>query len=185
MAAIDEPTLKAALEFMRTYEKGLSALRYPRDNVSLRLADQKCPPYELAKAHCLTPDVTDPDVAILAFGTLAMNALDAADAVKADTKVAVYDARFAKPVDKALIRALLEARTPIITIEDHTLPGGFGSAVLDAAAELSLDTTAITRLGLPDAWIHQNSRPQQLTEAGLDTPAIINAIRSRATITSS
>jgi len=185
MAAIDEPTLKASLEFMRTYEKGLSALRYPRDNVSTRLADQKCPPFELGKAHCQTPDVTDPDVAILAFGTLAMNALDAADAVKSDTKVAVYDARFAKPVDKALIRSLLEARIPIITIEDHTLLGGFGSAVLDAAAEMSLDTTSITRLGLPDAWIHQNSRPQQLTEAGLDTPAVINAIRARTTITAS
>jgi len=185
MAAIDEPTLKAALEFMRTYEKGLSALRYPRDNVSLKLAERRCPPFELGEAHNLTPEATDPDVAILAFGTLAINALDAADAVKSDTKVAVYDARFAKPVDKALIRNLLEARTPIITIEDHTLPGGFGAAVLEAAAEMNLDTTAITRLGLPDAWIHQNSRVQQLTEAGLDTPSIVRAIRSRATITSS
>jgi 1-deoxy-D-xylulose-5-phosphate synthase len=183
MAAIDEPTLKAALEFMRTYEKGLSALRYPRDNVSPRLADRPCPPFELGKAHNLTPEVTDPDVAILAFGTLAMNALEAADAVKADTKVAVYDARFAKPVDKALLRSLLESRTPIITLEDHTLHGGFGAAILESAAEMSLDTTGITRLGLPDSWIHQNSRAQQLTEAGLDTPSIIRAIQAAVSAT--
>src|SRR6185436_14727034 len=69
-AAIDEPSLLAALEFLRTYEDGLSSLRYPRDIVSPRLAGQVCPPFVLGKARCLTPDTESaPDVAVLAFGT--------------------------------------------------------------------------------------------------------------------
>ncbi|MEM9839576.1 MAG: hypothetical protein AAF830_10550, partial [Pseudomonadota bacterium] len=52
-AAIDEPSLRAALEFMRDYDSGLSAVRYPRDDVSDRFGD--APPFELGKARCLTP----------------------------------------------------------------------------------------------------------------------------------
>jgi 1-deoxy-D-xylulose-5-phosphate synthase len=183
-AAIDEPSLRAALEFMRGYENGLSAVRYPRDIVSPRLADQPCPPFELGRARCLTPRFEtpqeSPDVAVLAFGTLAITVLEAADSLAGEYRIAVYDARFAKPVDTALISSLLERRIPIVTIEDHSLIGGFGSAVLEAAQEMGLDTSRITRLGLPDAWIHQNSRARQLAEAGLDAPAIIRAIREAA-----
>ena len=53
-AAIDEPSLRAALDFMRLYEDGLSSVRYPRDTVSARLADQACPPFVLGRARCLT-----------------------------------------------------------------------------------------------------------------------------------
>jgi 1-deoxy-D-xylulose-5-phosphate synthase len=177
MAAMDEPSLRASLEFMRCYEKGLTAVRYPRDKVSDRLVGEPCPPFELGKARNLTPDVTEPEVAVLAFGTLAITALEAADALRDEARVAVYDARFAKPVDRELIRSLLEQRIPIVTAEDHGLPGGFGSAVLEAASEMGLDTSSITRLGLPDAWVYQNSRAQQLAEVGLDVAGLIRGIR--------
>ncbi len=183
IAAIDEPSLKASLEFMRVYEDGLSAVRYPRDVVSTKLANEPCPDFELGRARLLTPAVTpdsDPHVAVLAFGTLAMNALDAAAALKDEYRIAVYDARFAKPVDAALIRTLIERRIPIVTIEDHGLIGGFGSAVLEAAQELGLDASHITRLGLPDSWVYQDSRGKQLAEVGLDVPGIVRALRQAA-----
>lgn len=182
-AAIDEPSLRAALEFMRTYDTGLSMVRYPRDIVSERLLADPCPPFVLGKARCLTPALDtsaggrQPDLAILAFGTLAMNALDAASDVSSDMNVAVYDARFAKPVDAALLTSLVDASIPILTIEDHSVVGGFGSAVLDAAQELGLDTIRITRLGLPDSWVHQDSRAKQLAEVGLDRAGISKACR--------
>lgn len=186
LAAIDEPSLIAGLEFMRTYDDGLSAIRYPRDNVSNRLAGQECPPFVLGKARCLTPalDVQAgadaPDVAVLAFGTPAIDALRAADDLASELRVAVYDARFAKPVDRSLIRALLERRIPVVTVEDHGVIGGFGAAVLEAAQEMGLDASRVIRLGLPDAWIIQDSRSKQLAEAGIDAAGIARAIRQAA-----
>jgi len=199
MAAMDEPSLSAAIEFMRTYEVGLSSVRYPRDNVSPRVAAAACPPFVLGKARCLTPttstipstlrttsndvaahadaDLT-PEVAILALGTCAIDALDAADTLTAEgLRVAVYDARFAKPVDHELLRALLSRRIPVVTVEDHSVIGGFGSAVVDAAQHMGLDASAVVRLGIPDSWIYQDSRKRQLELAGLDAPAIAAAAR--------
>jgi 1-deoxy-D-xylulose-5-phosphate synthase len=173
-AAIDEPSLKAAMEFMRTYDTGLSSVRYPRDIVSPRLLGQDCPAFELGKARLLTPDMPGPeaDVAVLAFGTPAISALAAAESVHAAARVSVYDARFAKPIDRELVRTLLLAGVPIVTVEDHSVVGGFGAAVLEAAAELGLDASHVTRLGLPDRWVLQDSRAKQLAEVGLDAGAI-------------
>jgi 1-deoxy-D-xylulose-5-phosphate synthase len=206
MAAIDEPSLRASLEFMRTFDDGLSAVRYPRDVVSTRLEAFDCPPFKLGRARCLTPEfewllcrATDrcsersvlpgavdaaqtlPDLAILAYGTPALTALDAAEALAADydapLRAAVFDARFAKPLDTALIRAVLSRGIPLVTIEDHSIIGGFGSAVLEAAQEMGLDASRVMRLGLPDSWIYQDSRSKQLAEVGLDKPGLIRAIR--------
>lgn len=197
LAAVDEPSLKASLEFMAGYDAGLSAVRYPRDTVSPVLAGQPCPPFELGKARCLTPSLDvksegadtrpTPDVAILAFGTLAITALEAAataaeSGTSSGTKVAVYDARFAKPVDSELIRLLLEKGLPIITIEDHSVVGGFGSAVLEAAQEMGLDASNLIRLGLPDRWVYQDSRSKQLAEVGLDKTGILAAIKRAAMV---
>ncbi|MCC6677447.1 MAG: 1-deoxy-D-xylulose-5-phosphate synthase [Phycisphaerales bacterium] len=183
-AAMDEPSLVAALEFMRGYEAGLSAVRYPRDTVSDRFSGEACLPFELGRARCLTPrfeSLTDrPVAAVLAFGTPAIAAMEAADRLGEEYPVAVYDARFAKPVDQALIRRLLQNQIPIITVEDHSIIGGFGSAVLEAAQELGLDASRVVRLGLPDSWILQDSRAQQLAEVGLDAAGIALAIRRAA-----
>lgn len=178
-AAIDEPSLREALAFMAGYEDGLSAVRYPRDKVSGRFSDQECPPFELGKARYLTPDLPPEslDAAVLAFGTPAITALDAADSLGDELRVGVWDARFAKPVDSGLIRNLLRLGLPVVTIEDHGLQGGFGAAVLETASEMRLDTSGITRLGLPDEWIIQDPRSVQLREAGLDAISIAEAIR--------
>lgn len=185
-AAIDEPSLLAALEFMRQYEVGLSSVRYPRDIVSDRLITQECPPFVLGKARCLTPSLdptnpatseASPDLAVLAFGTPAITALDVADSLRPEMRVAVWDARFAKPLDIGLLRALLERRIPVVTVEDHSIVGGFGSAVLEAAQEMRLDGSLITRLGLPDRWIYQDSRSKQLAEVGLDASGMARAMR--------
>ncbi|GIW74274.1 MAG: 1-deoxy-D-xylulose-5-phosphate synthase 2 [Phycisphaerales bacterium] len=178
-AAIDEPSLRAALEFMLGYERGLSSVRYPRDTVCDRLADRPCPPFELGKARLLTePTDEPPDAAILAFGVPVWAALDAAEALQGQANVAVYDARFAKPVDRSLLRSLAEAGVPILTVEEHTLPGGFGSAVLEALEEMGLLGVRLRRVGMPDRWIKQDSRKAQLAEVGLDAAGIERQLRA-------
>ncbi|MBM44396.1 MAG: 1-deoxy-D-xylulose-5-phosphate synthase [Phycisphaerae bacterium] len=175
MAAMDEPSLRASLEFMRTYEQGLSCVRYPRDSVSERFAEE-CPPFEPGKARPLQVHDT-PDAAVLGYGVMALSGVEAAEAIGADAKIDVYDARFAKPVDRDLIRSLIERNVPIITIEDHTVTGGFGSAVIAAAHDMGLDTRGITRMGLPEHWIYQGSRDEQLAEAGISVENITRVLR--------
>ena len=97
-----------------------------------------------------------------------------------EVRVSLYDARFAKPVDTDLILRLLEAKIPIVTVEDHGIHGGFGAAVIEAASELNLDAGLVTRLALPDAWIYQDSRSAQLKEAGIDTASIASTLREVA-----
>ncbi len=167
-AAIDEPSLQAAMRWMATYEDGLSVVRYPRDVVLEDACD--CPPFELGKARALR-STNNPQLAILAYGPTAYDAMLAADRVAPDV-IDVYDARFAKPVDGDLIESLISKQIPIITVEDHSSIGGFGAAVIEEACKRNLDTSGITILGLPDRWIEHGSRSEQLEEAGIDAVGI-------------
>lgn len=179
LAAMDEPSLKAALEFMANYDEGLSSVRYPRDGVSARFADQPCPPFELGKARALVEHEA-PDVAVLGLGVMALEAMNALALLNghSEYKVSVYDARFAKPVDESLLTRLLSRGIPVITVEDHSIRGGFGACVLEACNRLQLDTRLVTRMALPDSWIYQGERAEQLAEASLDAPAIARTIRT-------
>ena len=178
MAAMDEPSLNAGLEFMRTYDTGLSAIRYPRDDVDARFADQACPAFELGRARALRVH-DNPDIAILGFGVMTLTAMDAVDRIGSEAIINVYDGRFAKPVDRELIRDLLEREIPIITIEEHGVHGGFGAAVIEAASDMKLNAGMVHRMALPDAWIYQGSRTGQLEEAGLDVESLIEVVRTQ------
>jgi len=139
-------------------------------------ASEPCPPFVPGKARALVTHET-PDVAILAYGTCAIDAAIAAGELSGEYRVSVYDARFAKPVDVELLRSLLDRGIPVVTIEDHSIEGGFGSCVLDAANLAGLDARLVTRMALPDRWIYQGERSEQLAEAGLDVPGIIRTVR--------
>ncbi len=174
MAAIDEPTLRASLDFMADCESGISAVRYPRDAVP-NLQDT-CEPFTLGKAASLV-ECDEPNVVVLAYGAPAKDAMEAAERLRGDCSVAVYDARFAKPVDGDLVEHFLRRDIPIITVEDHSLTGGFGSCVLEEAARRGLDCRGILRLGHPERWIGHGSRSEQLKEVGIDADGIVSAIR--------
>jgi 1-deoxy-D-xylulose-5-phosphate synthase len=176
MGALDEPSMKAALEFMASHDGGITSLRYPREGVSDRFTGTPCPPFELGKARALVKHAS-PDVAILAFGTMAHESAEAI-AQLGEYTVDLYDARFAKPVDVALLRDLLGRGIPVVTVEDHSIRGGFGACVLEACNEHGLDTRLVTRLAIPDHWIHHGERKEQLVDAGLDPASIARAVRS-------
>ena len=182
MAAMDEPSLKASLEFMAEYSTGLSAVRYPRDGVSEMFAKDACAPFVAGKARALITHA-DPQIALIGYGTSAIdaataahelaNSSDGADAIRAN----VYDARFAKPVDIDLVASLVARGVPIITIEDHSIRGGFGACVLEACSDRGIETRSITRLAMPDSWVYQGERKDQMHEAGIDSAAIVAAAR--------
>ncbi len=185
MAACDEPTLKAALRFMKDYDAGATFLRYPRDNVAEKplQTESECPAFELGKANLVIAPEAKPDLVVLAYGMPVYAAAEAVrmlnDKSSGDSggyDIALYDARFAKPVDMELLRKVIGAGIPVLTIEDHALAGGFGSGVLEACNEAGLSTQGIKRSGLPMKWIKQAGRKEQLAEVGLDAKGIARTI---------
>ena len=180
MAACDEPNLRAALTFMARHDDGASFLRYPRDRVAESPLQQDPPPFELGKANLVKPAAGDrPDLAILAYGPMVYQALDAIEELRRQGyNPALYDARFAKPVDVELVRSLLEAKVPVLTVEDHSLVGGFGATVLEACNERKIPTDNVHRLGMPEAWVFQETRANQLAQVGLDAAGIARSVRA-------
>jgi 1-deoxy-D-xylulose-5-phosphate synthase len=173
MAPADEPELWAALRFALTLDVP-NAIRYPRDTVPEPLGET--PPFELGRSRSMRDG---PDATIIAYGTQVGFAMEAARTLEQeDVYVTVINARFAKPLDGEMLTTAITRGGPVITVEDHSLAGGFGSAVLETAHRLGLATEAIIRLGLgPDHFYKHGSRTGQLAEAGIDAAGIAAATR--------
>ena len=117
-------------------------------------------------------------MAILAYGPEVYEAAKAIGELELQGyDIALYDARFAKPVDVELIRELVETGIPILTIEDHALVGGFGACVLEACNDERIETDRIYRMGMPEGWIYQDTRDGQLEQVGLDASGIARTVR--------
>jgi 1-deoxy-D-xylulose-5-phosphate synthase len=155
------------------------AIRYPRDRLPEQ--DFSADPVRPGRGAILRHGK---DGAILAYGAMAGEAVGAADRLAArGIRVAVASARFAKPVDADLLAALLSAQPFVVTVEDHALPGGFGSAVLEAAEAGGLDGRKVHRLAAPDAFIEHDSRRAQQAAAGLTADGVaacVEALRRTA-----
>lgn len=173
-APADENELRAAMRFALNRSSPV-AIRYPRDNVPESMGD--APAFELGKSRLMQ---NGRDATILAYGATVSHALDAAVLLAADdVYVKVVNARFAKPADDQMVRDACLAGHPVITVEDHSVTGGFGSAILETANRLHLPTHRITVLGMPaDRFIAQGSRAGQLAECGIDAAGIAATIRT-------
>ena len=112
-------------------------------------------------------------IAILAFGPLLHEAMKAAEAVDAS----VIDMRFVKPLDRDALRKAASTHAQLVTIEDHALMGGAGSAVLEALSEEGL-VVPVLRLGLPDVITIQGSQAELHRHYGLDSEGILRKIRA-------
>jgi len=174
MAPCDEPELLAAMKFGLTLD-GPCAIRYPRDNVPSPLPD--CPAFELGVSRRLR---SGPDATVLCYGLTTIYALAAAEILAENgIEIGVVNARFAKPIDREMVAEAFVPGHLVVTAEDHSIAGGFGSAVLEVAQELGLDASAMVRLGLPvDRFVAHGSRAGQLAECRLDASGIAATIQS-------
>ncbi|MBS1736161.1 MAG: 1-deoxy-D-xylulose-5-phosphate synthase [Bacteroidetes bacterium] len=121
-------------------------------------------------------------IAILSFGHPGNFAAAAIRDVKADgLSPAHYDMRFAKPLDEPMLHEVFQNFSKIITVEDGTVIGGFGSAILEFMNEHNYKAD-VRVLGIPDKVIEHASQKQQQTTAGITTPQIADAIRDFARI---
>ena len=150
---------------------GPSAIRYPRGaGVGAPIPDQGTV-LPVGKAEVLAEGSR---VALVGYGHGVQVALDAAGIVSESLGVppTVVNARFAKPLDVDLLEEIAATHDVIVTIEDHALEGGFGTAVIEA---LPGAEARIERVGIPDRFIQHGRRDLLLAEAGV-TPAAAAAL---------
>jgi 1-deoxy-D-xylulose-5-phosphate synthase len=112
-------------------------------------------------------------VAILAFGAMLKPALEAGAALDAT----VANMRFVKPLDAELVRELARRHELLVTVEEHQVMGGAGSAVCEALSRQAIDRRVLL-LGLPDRFIDHGDPARLLAAVGLDGFGIAQSIRS-------
>lgn len=162
------PMLKLALS-----RGGPTSMRYPK--AGLEKIERAVAPLEVGQAEVI--DWGD-DVILIAYGTLLSACSKAAATLRGEgLSVGLVNARFVKPLDRATLGKAIEEASLVVTVEEGTLEGGFGSAVLEAANEMGLDARKVLRLGLPDRFVEHAERAELLTDLGLDSAGICRSVR--------
>jgi 1-deoxy-D-xylulose-5-phosphate synthase len=172
MAPGDEMDVGPMLRFALGHD-GPASLRYPKAN--LEKIERDPAPIELGQAEVLE---WGSDGVFIAFGSLFATCVKAAERLREEgLDIGVINARFAKPLDRGTILRAVEQLPLVLTVEEGTLEGGFGSAVLEAANSAGLDTRSILRLGLPDRFIEHAERHELLADLGLDVKGMCRTVR--------
>ncbi|MBU3647026.1 MAG: 1-deoxy-D-xylulose-5-phosphate synthase, partial [Limnohabitans sp.] len=173
MAAGDEAELMHMTATAAAHNSGPIAFRYPRGNGTGIALPAKGTPLEIGKGRILREGK---QVALLNFGTRLNECLKAADALAAQgISATVADARFAKPLDMALVEKLLREHALVLTIEEGAA-GGFGAHVLSEAANAGLLDNSHTKLRvltLPDEYQAHDTQDKMYAQAGLDAAHIV------------
>ncbi|RLK03215.1 1-deoxy-D-xylulose-5-phosphate synthase [Tenacibaculum discolor] len=162
---------------MFTAQQGLEhpiAIRYPRGKGKLEQWQLPFETIEVGKGTCLKEGT---QIAVLSIGTIADNVSEAINQLENKEVIAHYDLRFVKPLDKQLLDTIFKKFDTIITVEDGTIKGGFGSEVLEYASEVNYQGK-IKLLGIPDEFIHHGTIQQLQEVCGIDTISIQKVIQS-------
>ena len=181
-APANDIEVRGALEFALGQDRPV-VIRYPKDFV---------PEQKHVRAACAKPFVLGKSVlvkrskkstaVIVSYGSILTEALNAAEMLAEDgIAVDVINGRFAGPVDEKIVSGPDKGKV-VITVEDHALACGFGSAVLELAAAKKRSIKAIRVLGAPGRFIGHDSRSQQLMEAGINADKIVEAVKEMLSV---
>ncbi|MEE3385470.1 MAG: 1-deoxy-D-xylulose-5-phosphate synthase [Prevotella sp.] len=167
---MDETELRKMMFTAQLPDKGTFVIRYPRGRGSV--VDWRCPFEEIAvgKGRCLREGT---DVAVLSFGPLGVEVQKAISDVS--LSVAHYDMRFVKPLDEELLDEVGRKFKRIVTVEDGSREGGFGSAVLEWMSDHGY-TPQMKRLGLPDRFVEHGTVAELQKITGIDAESIKKAV---------
>ncbi len=160
------PMLRWALE-----HDGPVAIRYAK--AAAEAIARTALPVELGKAEVIGQGK---DGCLIACGSMLIPCAEAAKRLAAEgADLGVINARFVKPLDGGTILATVADMPLVVTVEEGVLMGGFGSTVLEAAADTGLNTIHIHRLGIPDRFIEHGPRTELLADLGLDAAGIVRS----------
>jgi len=175
MAPSDESECRAMLSTGYRH-RGTAAIRYPRGAGPGAQIDPSLDILPIGKGKELRVSsiTARKKVAILAFGSMVGPSLTAANMIDAT----LVNMRFIKPLDTALIAEMASTHDLIVTVEENSLMGGAGSAVMETMQALHLSTPTMC-LGLPDTFIEHGVHETMLAQCGLDSEGIANAIHAK------
>jgi 1-deoxy-D-xylulose-5-phosphate synthase len=172
--------LRAMMELACNYENGPLAIRYPRGNTA-EIDEKKSPQIEFGKAHILRKGK---DVALFAVGLMVDTAEQVADLLEAKGySTAVINARFVKPLDEIVIVQFGRKVKMMVSLEENTIHGGFGSGVLEILSEKGICVPTL-QIGVPDRFIEQGSPEEQRQAAELSPEQIYTRILHRLPVPS-
>ncbi len=174
MAPKDENELqhmiKTAIE-----HPGPSAVRYPRGIGCGVPMDQEIRTLAIGKSELIKDGS---EAVIIAIGNMVCPSIEAAKRLADEgMSVAVVNARFVKPLDREMITAFARKTGRIITVEEHVLLGGFGSAVLECLDANGLTGIKTHRIGLPDAYVEHGTQKALRQKYGLDVDGIYATVK--------
>lgn len=176
MAPKDEAELQRMIVTGIQHTSSPIALRYPRGNgYGVSLMDEGWEPLPIGKGELVR---RGGDVLMVAYGSMVYPALQAAEILSEyGIEATVVNARFAKPLDTALIVPLAQQIGRVVTLEEGCVIGGLGSAVAEALLEQDVPVP-VTRIGVPDQLVDHAKPDQSKTELGLTSPQIAERIQA-------
>jgi 1-deoxy-D-xylulose-5-phosphate synthase len=173
----DENEMHAALEYAVNSDNS-TAIRYARDKIASQLykpfADKLETPFEKGKSvKLIAPE--NPKAAIITYGQMLAEGIKACDILKKDgIQTELINARFANPIDDEL--AGTAVKMPLVTVEDHSIAAGFGSAVMEKLSQKGF-AAKVAALGVPAKPIRHDTRANQLAECGLNAQSIAETVK--------
>lgn len=173
-APMNEEELRDMM-YTSTLEKnaGPISIRYPRGNGVMPEWRTPLKEMTIGKGRKLREGK---EIAVLSFGTAGNLAVTALNKLGTDgLQVGHYDMRFVKPIDEELLHEVFARYKKIVTVEDGTIVGGFGSAVLEFMAAHQYHAE-VKMLGMPDAIIEHGEQPELYAECGFDANSIVKTI---------
>ncbi|MBI9033277.1 MAG: 1-deoxy-D-xylulose-5-phosphate synthase [Bacteroidales bacterium] len=173
-APMNEEELRDMMFTGQLPNKGPFAIRYPRGRGVM--IDWKTPfkEQQIGKGRKIKDGK---DVAIVSIGHPGNFVTEACEKLKAEGKdPAHFDMRYLKPIDEELLHEVFKNYNKIITVEDGTILGGLGSAVIEFMNDNNYNAH-VERLGVPDKFIEQGTPEQLFHECGYDADGIVNAVK--------
>ncbi|MBE2280047.1 MAG: 1-deoxy-D-xylulose-5-phosphate synthase [Ignavibacteriaceae bacterium] len=175
MAPKDEAELRDMLYTAIEYKKGPVAIRYPRGNA---LGVEILPGFRILEIGKSETVKKGNDVALLAVGNMVDYSLKAAELLKADgIEPEIVNMRFVKPLDTKAIDDVVNRFTKIVTLEESSLVGGFGSGVLEYMAEKGYKNDVL-RIGLPDHFIDHGTQEELHRILEIDPQGIAKNVKN-------
>ncbi len=173
MAPQDENELRHML-LTAVLHPGPAAIRYPRGESEGIEQDPRIAPLPVGRGEVVREG---DDVLLIAIGAMVPVAARAADVLRdKGVSAAVINARFVKPLDRELLIGYAERVRRVVTIEDHVLMGGFGSAILELFEEADVRGIDVRRIGLPDVFIEHGAQKTLRHQHGLDPDGIAQRV---------
>ncbi len=174
-APMNEEELRNMMYTAQLGKHGPFSIRYPRGRGVMANWRMPFNKIQVGKSRLLKEGT---DLAVLSIGHVGNFAQEAIQRMEADNiSVAHYDMRFAKPLDQECLHKIFKKFRQVVTVEDGTLVGGFGSAVTGFMNEHGY-TANVKCLGVPDKFIDQGTQKELYHECGIDSDGIYSTIKS-------